>query len=247
MISPGVPMGRQAPSRSGGGVVKILVVEDNRETADYVVAGLREKGHDPSLSHDGQDGLVRAMGETWDALIVDRMLPGLDGLRLVHRLRGAGVDTPVLFLTAMDGIDDRVAGLDAGADDYLVKPFALVELTARINALGRRPRVPRGEIETTLRVADLEMDLLARRVQRAGQPINLQPRESRLLEYFMRHAGQVVTRKMLLENVWNFHFEPHTNIVECHVSRLRSKVNAGNRPELIHTVRAAGYVLREPE
>ncbi len=227
--------------------MKILVVEDNHETADYVVAGLREKGHAATLSRDGQDGLVRAMSETWDALVVDRMLPGLDGLRLVHRLRGAGVETPVLLLTAMDGIDDRVAGLDAGADDYLVKPFAFVELIARINALGRRPPLARPEIETTLKVADLEVDLLARRVQRAGEPIALQPREFRLLEYLMRHAGQVVTRKMLLENVWNFHFDPRTNIVECHISRLRGKLNAGGRPDLIQTVRAVGYVVRGPE
>ena len=180
---------------------------------------------------------------TWDLLIVDRMLPGLDGLALVQTLRAGSVLTPVLFLTTMGGIDDRVTGLNAGGDDYLVKPFAFAELAARIHALGRRPQhIPAA---TTLRVADLELDMLARQVQRGGQRIELQPREFQLLEYLMRHAGQVITRTMLLENVWDFHFDPHTNIVDSHISRLRGKLDRGG-PELIHTVRGAGYVIRAP-
>jgi len=171
------------------------------------------------------------------------MVPEIGGLGLVRLLRGAQVETPVLFLTARDGIDDRVAGLNAGADDYLAKPFAFAELVARVNALGRRPR--RTLVETVLKVADLEIDLMARTVSRAGHIIDLQPREFRLLEYFVRHAGQVVTRTMLLENVWELHFDPHTNVVESHISRLRSKIAVGSQKELIHTIRGAGYCLRD--
>jgi two-component system OmpR family response regulator len=222
--------------------VRILVVEDDAETASYVTQGLQEAGHNVAISTDGRDGLFRAAGEEWDLVIVDRMLPGLDGIGLVRTLRGGGVEWPVLFLTTLGGIDDRVAGLNAGADDYLVKPFAFSELAARVAALGRRPR--RAAPDTRLRVADLEMDLLTRAVRRAGQAIELQPRELRLLEYLMRHAETVVTRTMLLEKVWDLHFDPHTNVVESHISRLRSKIDRGPGPALIHTVRGSGYCLR---
>jgi two-component system OmpR family response regulator len=222
--------------------VRILVVEDDAETASYVSQGLQEAGHDVAIAKDGRDGLIRAAGEEWDIVIIDRMLPGLDGIGLVRTLRGGGIEWPVLILTTLGGIDDRVAGLNAGADDYLVKPFAFSELAARVAALGRRPRRPTQE--TKLRVADLEMDLLTRAVRRAGQAIDLQPRELRLLEYLMRHADTVVTRTMLLEKVWDLHFDPHTNVVESHISRLRSKVDRGSGAALIHTVRGAGYCLR---
>ncbi|PPQ30474.1 response regulator transcription factor [Rhodopila globiformis] len=223
--------------------MRILLVEDDPETATYLEEGLRGENHDLHVAADGRAGLLRAAAESWDLLIIDRMLPGLDGLALVRTLRASGNATPVLFLTTMGGIDDRVAGLNAGGDDYLVKPFAFAELVARVTALGRRPQgaVP----ETVLRVADLEMDLLARTVKRAGHPVDLQPREFRLLEYLMRHAGQVVTRTMLLEGVWNFSFDPKTNIVDSHISRLRGKIDRG-QPELIHTIRGAGYCVRAP-
>jgi two-component system, OmpR family, response regulator len=224
--------------------LKILLIEDDRETADYITQGLSEAGHNVAVAPDGRDGLFRAAGESWDLLIVDRMLPGIDGLAIVKTLRGGGVETPILFLTTLSGIDDRVSGLNAGGDDYLVKPFAYAELVARVSALGRRPRTQAAI--TTLRVADLELDLLAHVVRRNGRELPIQPREFRLLEYLMRHAGQVVTRTMLLENVWDFHFEPRTNIVETHISRLRGKVDKGYRDELIHTIRGAGYCLRAP-
>jgi len=224
--------------------MRILLIEDDPETRAYVVEGLTGEGHDVAAESEGRSGLLRAAGEDWDLLIVDRMLPGLDGLGLVGTLRAGGIVTPALFLTAMGGIDDRVSGLNAGADDYLVKPFALAELAARVNALGRRPQ--RTAPETVLRIGDLEMDVLQRAVRRAGRKIELQPREFRLLEYLMRHAGQVVTRTMLLENVWEFHFDPRTNIVEAHISRLRGKIDRAGSAELIHTVRGAGYCLRAP-
>jgi two-component system OmpR family response regulator len=224
--------------------VKILVVEDDPETASYVANGLAEEGHLVAHVATGKEALFRSAGEDFDLLIVDRMLPGLDGLSLVKTLRGAGNETPVLFLTTLGGVGDRVNGLNAGGDDYLVKPFAFAELVARVAALGRRPPVMAAE--TKLRVADLELDLLSRTVLRGGQRVEMQPREFRLLEYLMRHAGQVVTRTMLLENVWDFHFDPRTSVVESHVSRLRSKLNRGSQPELIHTVRGAGYCLRAP-
>ena len=222
--------------------MKILLIEDDPETADYIANGLAEDGHLLARAVSGDEGLFRAAGESFDLLIVDRMLPGLDGLSLVKTLRGAGNQTPVLFLTTLGGVGDRVSGLNAGGDDYLVKPFAFAELAARVAALGRRPRASKAE--TGLRIADLELDLLSRTVRRGGEAIDLQPREFRLLEYLMRHAGQVVTRTMLLENVWDFHFDPHTNVVETHVSRLRSKIDRGFATELIHTVRGAGYCLR---
>ena len=225
--------------------MKVLVVEDDVETADYIVRGLTEHGHLVDHAPDGRDGLFMAGGGGYDVLVVDRMLPGPDGLGLVRTLRGAGVKVPVLFLTALSGVGDRVQGLEAGGDDYLVKPFAFVELAARLHALGRRP--PLSDVETTLRVADLDMDLLKRTVTRGNERVELQPREFRLLEYLMRNADRVVTRTMLLEGVWDFHFDPKTNIVETHISRLRNKLScAGRAVELIHTVRGSGYVLRAP-
>jgi two-component system OmpR family response regulator len=224
--------------------LKILLIEDDRESAEYVANGLREEGHLVAVVASGTEGLICAMGEGFDLLIVDRMIPGLDGLNLVKSLRAAGHHTPVLFLTALGGVEDRVSGLNAGGDDYLVKPFAFSELVARVAALGRRPRATAAE--TRLHVLDLEIDLLSRTVRRRGELIELQPREFRLLEYLMRHAGQVVTRTMLLEHVWGIHFDPRTNVVETHISRLRTKVDKGFEAELIHTVRGAGYCVRGP-
>jgi two-component system OmpR family response regulator len=228
-----------------GKLVKILLIEDDQETLDYVANGLEELGHVVDRAANGRDGLFLAAGERYDVMIVDRMLPGLDGLAIVKTIRGSGIATPVLFLTTLDGIDDRVEGLNAGADDYLVKPFAFSELAARVHALARRPAL--AEQTTSLQVADLEMDLLRRRVTRDGCEIALQPREFRLLEYLMRHAGRVVTRTMLLEHVWDFHFDPRTNVVETHISRLRSKVDKGFEAELIQTIRGSGYCLRARE
>lgn len=217
--------------------MKLLIIEDDLETASYVAKGLREHGHVVDIAANGRDGLFLASGETYDVMIVDRRLPGLDGLSVVKTVRSAGIRMPILFLTTMDGVDDRVEGLEAGGDDYLVKPFAFAELLARANALARRPPAA---AETVLRVADLELDLLKRAVARAGQRIELQAQEFKLLEFLMRRAGQVVTRTMLLENVWGFHVDPKTNVVETHISRLRSKVNRGSEVELIRTVRGAG-------
>jgi two-component system OmpR family response regulator len=230
--------------RQPEGRVKILLVEDDREMADDIVLGLQEEGHEVAVAGDGRAGLIESAGGDWDLLIVDRMLPKLDGIGMVRLLRDDGLDVPILILTTLCGIEDRVAGLNAGADDYLVKPFAFAELVARVGALGRRPR--RTLPDPLLRVADLEADLMARTVRRGGIAIDLQPREFRLLEYLMRHAGQVVTRTMLLEHVWDMHFDPHTNVVESHVSRLRTKIARGGKAELIHTVRGMGYCLRAP-
>jgi two-component system OmpR family response regulator len=224
--------------------MKVLLIEDDARTSAYVKRGLAEHGHVIDIAANGRDGLFLAAGEAYDVIIVDRMLPGLDGLGVVKTIRSAGVTTPVLFLTTMGGIGDRVEGLEAGGDDYLVKPFAFAELLARINALVRRP--PLAQAPTVLKVADLEMDLISRKVRRAGQDVDLQPREFRLLEYLMRNAGRLVTRTMLLENAWEFHFEPKTNIVETHISRLRSKIDKGFDAELLETVRGSGYVLRAP-
>ena len=224
--------------------VKILLIEDDGENAEYVANGLREEGHLVAQAASGPEGLICATGDSFDLLIVDRMIPGLDGLNLVRSLRAAGHHTPVLFLTALGGIEDRVSGLNAGGDDYLVKPFAFSELVARVAALGRRPRTTAAE--TRLILLDLEIDPLSRTVRRRGQLIELQPREYRLLEYLMRHAGQVVTRTMLLEHVWDIHFDPRSNIVETHISRLRSKVDKGFEAQLIHTVRGGGYCVRGP-
>jgi len=225
--------------------VRILIIEDDAETAAYIVAGLKDDGHKVDCAANGIEGLSFAMARDYDLLIVDRMLPLLDGLTLVEKLRLDRVETSVLFLTSMSGIDDRVSGLNAGGDDYLVKPFAFAELLARVKALNRRPRG--SAMETQFKVADLELDILKRVVKRAGREIALQPRELRLLEYLMRHAGQIVTRTMILESVWNYHFDPRTNIVESHLSRLRTKIDKGFLPELIHTVRGTGYCLRASE
>lgn len=219
--------------------MKILVLEDEPETAAYIRKGLIEAGHVVDLCADGRDAFHLASRADYDVLVLDRMVPGMDGLRTVKSLRAAGVRTPVLFLTAISGVGDRVEGLEAGGDDYLVKPFAFTELAARLNALARRP--PISEVKTVLKAADLEMDLLKRTVTRATRRIELKPQEFRLLEYLMQHAGQVVTRTMLLENVWDFHFDPKTNIVESHMSRIRAKVDRGFSRELIQTVRGAGY------
>ncbi len=224
--------------------MKVLLIEDDQETSAYVARGLREQGHVVDLAATGRDGLFLATDGGHDVLIVDRMLPGLDGIGLVQALRGTGVKAPVLFLTALGGVGDRVRGLEAGGDDYLVKPFAFAELLARVNALARRP--PLSDTPTALRAGDLEMDLLKRTVVRAGRPVEMQPREFQLLEYLLRNADRVVTRTMLLEAVWDFHFDPKTNIIETHMSRLRAKLSQDGSPELIHTVRGAGYVLRVP-
>ncbi len=224
--------------------MKILLVEDDKQTADYIAKGLREHGHVVDHADNGRDGLYLATGEKYyEVLIVDRMLPAMDGLSLVKAARTSGIKTPVLFLTTMGGVDDRVAGLEAGGDDYLVKPFAFAELLARVSALARRPPIMAA---TSLAVGDLEMDLLARTVTRAGKRLDLLAQEFKILEYLLRHAGEVVTRTMLLEKVWDFHFDPKTNIVETHISRLRSKIDKGFDKPLLHTVRGAGYVIRAP-
>ena len=225
--------------------MKILVIEDDPQTAQYLAKGLRQQGHAVDLAGNGRDGLFLAAGEKYDVMIVDRMLPALDGLAVVKTVRGAGVNTPILLLTTLGGVEDRVEGLEAGSDDYLVKPFAFAELSARVNALARRPPIV-GE-DTTLRVADLEMDLLRRKVQRGGASIDLTPLEFKLLEQLMRQSPRVVTRTMLLEQVWGFHFDPKTSVVETHMSRLRSKIDRGFACELIHTARGFGYALRAPD
>lgn len=222
--------------------MNILLIEDDAETAAHIEHMLSSHGHAVMVARDGIAGLENARRNLHSVIIVDRMLPTLDGLSLVRMLRKEGNRTPILVLTTMSGIDDRVAGLEGGADDYLTKPFAFSELLARVNALTRRAE-PGGE-PTNLAVADLRMDLIRRTVQRAGKEIDLQAQEFRLLEYLMRNAGKSITRSMLLEHVWNLHFDPRTNIVETHVSRLRSKVDRGFGRELIHTIRGTGYVLR---
>ncbi|KZY51306.1 response regulator transcription factor [Sulfitobacter sp. KE29] len=219
--------------------MKLLVVEDDTTTSTYIARGLREEGHAVDVVADGRDGLVQATTGQYDVLILDRMLPELDGLTLLKTLRGAGNTTPVLLLTAMGAVEDRIDGLNAGADDYLVKPFAFGELSARVNALARRPQAL--EQETTLRAGDLTMDLISRRVTRAGQEIDLLPREFALLEHLLRRKGRVQTRTMLLEAVWDISFDPMTNVVETHISRLRAKVDRPFDSELIQTVRGAGY------
>jgi len=223
--------------------MRILVVEDDKAVAGFVVKGLREAGHVVEHANNGPDGLFLASSENFDAIVLDRMLPGkVDGLRLLETLREQDNITPVLFVSALAAVDERVRGLQAGAGDYLTKPFAFAELLARIEGLARRNK---GESQaTTLVVGDLEMDLRSRDVSRAGQKIDLQPREFRLLEYLMRHAGQVVTRTMLLEGVWDYNFEPQTNVVDIHVSRLRQKIDKPFLTPLIHTARNVGYMLR---
>lgn len=222
--------------------MNILLIEDDGETAAAIIGALTAHGHATTRAADGAAGLSMAETGSFDLAVVDRMLPGLDGLSVVKKMRAAGNATPVLFLTNLGGIDDRVEGLEAGGDDYLVKPFATSELIARVNALGRRS----APVNTVLRAGGLEVDLIKRSVIRDGRTIDLQPREFKLLECLMRHAGRVLTRTMLLEMVWDFHFDPKTNIVETHMSRLRAKVDRGFRNELIHTVRGSGYCFRAP-
>ena len=224
--------------------MRLLLIEDDPAVSAYVARGLTEMGHSCDVLSEGTDGLFQATRESYDVLVVDRMLPGLDGLSLVRALRAAGVRVPVLFLTALGGIDDRVAGLEAGADDYLTKPFAFAELMARVNALARRPPVQ--DIKTSLVVADLELDMLTRRARRGGQAIELLPKEFTLLEVLMRNAGRIVTRTMLLERVWDFHFDPKTSVVETHISRLRAKIDKPFDVALLHTVKNAGYMLHAP-
>jgi two-component system, OmpR family, response regulator len=223
--------------------MKLLLLEDDAETSAYLINGLEEQGHLVDHAREGRDGLFMMLNNVYDVAIVDRMVPGLDGLSVVRSARAAGIKTPVLFLSTMGGIDDRVTGLNNGGDDYLVKPFAFAELLARVNALARRPVLT--DVVTQLQVADLHMDLLKRRVRRKGKEIDLQHREFRLLEYLMRNAGRVVTRTMLLEAVWDFHFDPQTTVVETHISRLRAKIDRGFDRELIRTIRGAGYSLGE--
>jgi two-component system OmpR family response regulator len=223
--------------------MRLLIIEDDRDAADYLVKAFREVGHVADHSADGEDGLAMALDGQYDVLIIDRMLPKRDGLSVIGTLRATGIDTPALILSALGQVDDRVKGLRAGGDDYLPKPYSFSELLARVEVLARR-RSGRGE-ETSYRVGDLELDRLSHRVTRGEAEIVLQPREFRLLEYLMKHAGQVVTRTMLLENVWDYHFDPQTNVIDVHMSRLRSKIDKGFARPLLHTVRGAGYVIRD--
>ncbi len=226
----------------------VLIIEDDRDAAGYMAKGLKESGHNVDLVHNGREGLLMAAGADFDVLIVDRMLPELDGLSLVKTLRATGNQTPVLFVSALGEVDERVKGLRSGGDDYLAKPYAFSELLARLETLSRRRgAAPTSGPETVLRYHDLSLDLLARRVARGGRPIDLQPREFKLLEVLMRHAGQVMTRTMLLEKVWDYRFDPQTNVIDVHISRLRQKVDRGYEHPLIHTVRGAGYSLRAPD
>ena len=224
--------------------MKVLLIEDDQETSAYVARGLREQGHVVDLAATGRDGLFLATEGGHDVLIVDRMLPGLDGIGLVQALRGTGVKAPVLFLTALGGVGDRVRGLDAGGDDYLVKPFAFAELLARVEALARRSDTV--VKETVLRVGDLELDLVSRTATRSGHDIELLPREFQLLEYLVRNQGQVVPRAMLLQHVWDLHFDPTTNIIDVYVGRVRRKVDGAQAFPLIHTIRGVGYCVRAP-
>ncbi len=225
--------------------MRVLIIEDDQQTLAYLKRGLEEAGHTVDHAADGRDGMYLALESRYDAAIIDRMLPGTDGLSIVRAMRASNIDTPVLILSALGEVDDRVKGLRAGGDDYLVKPFAFAELLARLDAVTRR-RDPDSPV-TTLGVGDLELDLLSRTVKRAGTVINLQPREFRLLEFLMRHADQVVTRTMLLEGVWDYHFDPQTNIIDVHISRLRSKIDRDFDKPLIHTVRGAGYMLSDKD
>jgi two-component system OmpR family response regulator len=224
---------------------KILVVEDDATTADYIARGLEEHGYLVDRAADGRDGLFHATDASYAAIILDRMLPGMDGLAVLSAVRAAGVTTPVIILSALGSTDERVKGLKGGSDDYLVKPFAFSELLARVEALQRRSGTSAGAVVTRLACADLTMDLLARRVERGGSRIDLQPREFRLLELLLRNQGQVVTRTMMLEEVWDYHFDPGTNVIDVHISRLRKKIDEGTETPLLHTVRGVGYMLSE--
>ncbi|MPZ54992.1 MAG: response regulator [Rhizobiales bacterium] len=223
--------------------MRLLIIEDDRDAAEYLAKAFREVGHVADLATDGEDGLGLAQAGQYDVLIVDRMLPKRDGLSVIAALRTEGNETPILILSALGQVDDRVKGLRAGGDDYLPKPYAFSELLARVEVLSRR-RGGRTE-ETAYKVGDLELDRLSHRVSRNGEEIVLQPREFRLLEYLMKHAGQVVTRTMLLENVWDYHFDPQTNVIDVHISRLRGKIDKGFAQPLLHTVRGAGYIIRD--
>ncbi|WHO41182.1 response regulator transcription factor [Sphingobium sp. AP49] len=224
--------------------MRILLLEDDRDTRDYLSRGLKELGHRVVAESDGKAALARTLGESFDILILDRMVPGLDGLTMLQLAREAGCQSPAIILSAMAGIEDRVAGLEGGADDYLIKPFAFAELTARLGALARRPPPgDRSDFQALLRVADIEMDLLKRTVRRGDRLIDLQPREFSLLEFLLRNVDRPVTRTMLLDRVWNFGFDPKTNIVETHMSRLRTKLNDGGRDDPIRTIRGAGYMI----
>ena len=231
--------------------MKILVIEDDREAASYLHKALGEAGHQVELAHDGEAGLAAAKRahtrdgkrSEFDVMIVDRMLPKMDGLTMLGQLRQTGDSTPALILSALGQVDDRVTGLRAGGDDYLTKPYAVAELLARAEALGRRADIR--DNETIYQIGDLKLDRLSHSAERAGQHITLQPREFRLLEYLMRHQGQVVTRTMLLENVWDYHFDPQTNVIDVHISRLRAKIEKGFEKPLLHTVRGAGYIMRD--
>ena len=223
--------------------MRLLVVEDDRDAADYIVRAFGEVGHVAERATDGDEGLALALDGEYDVLIVDRMLPKRDGLSMIGALRAKGINTPALILSALGQVDDRVQGLRAGGDDYLPKPYSFAELLARVEVLARR-RGGRGE-EMIYKVGDLQLDRLSHQVTRGEGEIALQPREFRLLEYLMKHAGQVVTRTMLLENVWDYHFDPQTNVIDVHISRLRSKIDKGFAQPLLHTIRGAGYVIRD--
>ena len=223
--------------------MRILVIEDDKDAATWLVRGLKESGHVADLATDGEEGFALASDGDYDVLIIDRMLPKRDGLSVIRSLRADGSSTPALILSALSDVDERVKGLRAGGDDYLAKPYAFAELLARVEGLGRRKAG--AAVETRLKACDLEMDLLSRTVTREGKPILLQPREFKLLEYLMRHAGQIVTRTMLLENVWDYHFDPQTNVIDVHVSRLRSKIDKGFDEPILQTVRGAGYMIRD--
>jgi two-component system OmpR family response regulator len=222
--------------------MRLLIVEDDRDAADYIARAFREVGHIADQAWDGEEGLGLALERQYDVLVVDRMLPKRDGLSLIGELRAKGTDTPILILSALGQVDDRVKGLRAGGDDYLPKPYSFSELLARVEVLARRRG---GREETTYRVGDLDLDRLSHTVRRGDKEIELQPREYRLLEYLMKHAGQVVTRTMLLENVWDYHFDPQTNVIDVHISRLRSKIDKGFPQQLLHTIRGAGYMVRD--
>lgn len=223
--------------------MRLLIIEDEKDVCAYIAKGMKEAGHIVDVAANGKDGLFMATTESYDVMIVDRMLPELDGLTIIRTLRGAGVKTPALILSALGEVDDRIMGLRAGGDDYLVKPFAFAELLVRVEVLQRRVVSPANDTQTQLTAGDLKLDLLTRKVARGGQEIELQAREFRLLEYMIRHKGQVVTRTMLLENVWDYNFDPQTNVIDVHISRLRSKVDKGFDTALIRTVRGAGYVI----
>lgn len=229
-------------TRLVAGAMKILIIEDDREAAGFLKKAFAEAGHMADVAMDGETGYVLADIGSYDVYIVDRMLPLRDGLSVIAELRGRGNTTPALILSALGEVDDRVTGLRAGGDDYLTKPYAFSELLARVEVLNRRTGAK--EIETVYKVGDLELDRLSHSVSRGGQEITLQPREFRLLEYLMRHAGQVVTRTMLLENVWDYHFDPQTNVIDVHISRLRAKIEKSFEKQLLHTVRGAGYMIR---